>query len=116
LDDNRRDPSWVIFDILDLIEQQVESGRSWLPFLDVSTMSVGLYALPAGGIDHQEPHEQDELYYVVSGRAMIQVAGETTQVGPGSLIYVKAHKDHGFLNIEDDLQVLVFFSAAEPQG
>lgn len=116
MDDNRRDPTWVAFDVSDLIDQQAESGRSWLPFLDVSTLSVELYALPADGVDHQRPHEQDEVYYVVSGRAMIQIEGEARQVGPGSLVYVKAHKDHRFVNIEDDLQVLVFFSAADPRG
>jgi quercetin dioxygenase-like cupin family protein len=109
-----RDPIWAAFDTPDLIEQREELASPWLPFLEVSTMTMGLYVLPEDGVDHQEPHEQDEVYYVVGGRAMIEVEGESRQVKAGSVVYVKANADHRFFNIEEELKVLVFFSAAAP--
>lgn len=74
-------------------------------------MRVGLYVVPAGGIDEQQPHAQDELYYVASGRGMLRVEGEELTVGPGSVIYVRAHAAHCFHSISEDLSVLVVFSA-----
>jgi mannose-6-phosphate isomerase-like protein (cupin superfamily) len=49
---------------------------------------MGLYVLPEEGVDHQEPHEQDEVYYVVSGRAKIEVEGENRDVKAGSVVYI----------------------------
>lgn len=108
------DPVWAAFELSDLIEQRQAAARPWLPFLEVSTLSAGLYVLPEGGVDHQSPHEKDEVYYVVSGRAVIEVEGERAEVGPGSVVYVKARAAHRFVDIEEELRVLVLFSAADP--
>jgi mannose-6-phosphate isomerase-like protein (cupin superfamily) len=109
----REDPVWEAFDLEELGARREESGLPWLPFLDVATMNAGLYVLAAGGEDAQRPHELDELYYVVSGRATMQIEGDTLKVGPGGLIYVRARAAHRFHSIEEDLQVLVFFSIRE---
>ncbi len=50
--------------------------RLYHEFLRVSTMSVGYYRLPAGGIDPQSPHLEDEVYVVVGGRARVTVGGD----------------------------------------
>ena len=65
---SHQDPVWVAYEMLDLEEKREASGRPWLPFLDVSTLNAGLYVLPAGGTDSQQPHRTDEVYYVLSGR------------------------------------------------
>jgi mannose-6-phosphate isomerase-like protein (cupin superfamily) len=109
-----KDPIWAAFDISQLIAQRAGQAQPWLPFLQVSTLTAGLYVLPEGGVDYQEPHDQDEVYYIVSGRATIEVEGENREVRPGSVIYVKAQAAHRFLDIEEELRVLVLFSAAEP--
>ena len=49
-------------------------------------LSVGLYLLPAGGMDDQTPHHEDEVYYAVSGRAMLRVGEEDHPVRPGTLL------------------------------
>src|SRR2546430_17203541 len=38
-------------------------------------LSVGVYTLPVRGVDGQTPHDEDEVYYAVRGRAMFFVAG-----------------------------------------
>ncbi len=110
-----RDPEWAAFELSELVNQREEQARPYLPFLQVSTMSAGLYVLPEGGVDHQDPHDQDELYYVISGRALLDVAGERTPVRPGSVVYVRAQVEHCFRDIEEELRVLVLFSTAESQ-
>ncbi|MBK9941818.1 MAG: cupin domain-containing protein [Kouleothrix sp.] len=101
------------YEIEQIQAQRRRSGKPYLEFLHVPALSAGLYELPAGGIDRQQPHSEDELYYVVSGRGQIAVSGESRPVGPGSLVYVKAGDDHRFHDIAEDLSILVFFAPAE---
>jgi mannose-6-phosphate isomerase-like protein (cupin superfamily) len=94
----------------DLADQQQRSGRLYLEFLKVPSLSCGLYVLPAGSADPQRPHREDEVYYVISGRAQVRVADEDRPVGPGSVVFVKAEVDHRFHEIEETLSLLVFFA------
>jgi mannose-6-phosphate isomerase-like protein (cupin superfamily) len=64
------------FELTQLISQQKSNGRLYLEFLRVPDLSMGLYVLPAGGMDPQSPHTEDEVYYVVSGKAKIKVGDE----------------------------------------
>lgn len=101
------------FEITDLISQQKDSNKLYLEFLKVSELSMGLYVLPAGGTDPQSPHTEDEVYYILSGRAKIQVADEDRDVRAGSIVYVAKNMDHRFHSIEEELKVIVFFAPAE---
>ncbi len=107
---------WEAFALDDLREQREATSRPWLAFLKVPALSTGLYVLPAGGQDGQSPHERDEVYYVVVGRAVLEVDGQRQPVRPGSVVYVKAEVDHRFVEIEEDLEVVVFFSAPPAGG
>ncbi|HYX48368.1 MAG TPA: cupin domain-containing protein [Ktedonobacteraceae bacterium] len=101
------------FELAHLIDQQNQTGRDYLEFLRVPSLSAGLYMLPAGAVDTQEPHTEDEIYYVISGRASIRVDQESRPVETGSLIFVKANVEHRFHTITQDLRVLVLFAPAE---
>lgn len=101
------------FELSELIAQREWSSKAYLEFLKTPDLSMGLYALPAGGIDSQLPHTEDEVYYVVSGRAKIKVADENRDVQAGSVVYVAKNVEHRFHSIEQDLTVLVFFAPAE---
>jgi mannose-6-phosphate isomerase-like protein (cupin superfamily) len=101
------------FELKDLISQQKNSDKHYLEFLKVPDLSLGLYVLPVGGADPQSPHTEDEVYYVVSGRAKIQVADEDRDVGSGSIVYVAKNVEHRFHSIESALTVIVFFAPAE---
>jgi mannose-6-phosphate isomerase-like protein (cupin superfamily) len=101
------------YDIAALIAEQDGARQDYLEFLRVPALSVGLYTLPAGGVDTQEPHSEDEIYYVLGGRASIFVGGENREVSTGSLIYVPATVEHRFHSIEEELRLLVVFAPAE---
>ena len=101
------------YEIAQLISQRESSNRLYFEFLKVPDLSMGLYVLPAGGADPQSPHTEDEVYYVVSGRAQILVAEENRDVQAGSIVYVPKNVAHRFHSIEEDLTVLVFFAPAE---
>ena len=101
------------YELVHLIDQQNQSGQDYLEFLRVPSLSAGLYMLAAGAVDMQEPHTEDEIYYVISGRGYIQVDQESRPVDAGSLVFVKARVEHRFHTITENLRVLVIFAPAE---
>jgi mannose-6-phosphate isomerase-like protein (cupin superfamily) len=64
-------------------------------------------------VDPPRPHAEDEVYYVVRGRASFEGGGEDREVAAGSVIFVKAGERHRFHTITEDLSILVFFAPAE---
>jgi mannose-6-phosphate isomerase-like protein (cupin superfamily) len=76
-------------------------------------LSVGVYVLPAGGTDGQRPHLEDEVYYVVRGRAMFAAGSEERAVQPGSLLFVPATMPHRFHDITEELVLVVFWAPPE---
>ena len=79
----------------------------------VPSMSVGLFAVPAAHEDTQSPHEQDEVYVVLEGSAVLEVDGRRSAVSAGSVAYVPARVPHRFVDISTDLRVVVVFAPAE---
>ena len=101
------------FELTQLVSQQQTSDKLYLEFLRVPALSMGLYSLPAGGRDIQSPHTEDEIYFVISGKANIRVGEEDRDVQAGSIVYVAKSVEHHFHSIEKELRVLVFFAPAE---
>ncbi len=89
-----------------------ESGNSWLQFLSVPTLRIGLYRLEKGNVDEQSPHNRDEIYYVLEGKGHITISEAEHATAAGDVIFVKAHTEHRFHGIEEDLLLLVFFTEA----
>ena len=101
------------FELEKIAAQHAAAGRLYLEFLRQPDLSAGLYVLPAGGTDPQSPHTEDEVYYVLSGKASIRVGEEDREVRTGSLVYVAKNMEHRFHSIQEELRVLVFFAPAE---
>lgn len=101
------------FRLDELEAERAANNGAYLQFLRERNMSVGLYALDRGTPDPQSPHQQDEVYFVVSGRASLTVGEETTHVARGSVVYVPAGVPHRFHQITEDLRVMVVFSPPE---
>jgi quercetin dioxygenase-like cupin family protein len=98
--------------------------NDWVVHLSTGDLSLGTYCIPAGGLDDQTPHTEDEIYVVRSGRATLKAGpgpaeastaeASTAEVGPGSVIFVPAGETHTFTDVTEDLALLVFF--APPYG
>src|SRR4051794_16831794 len=97
------------FELDELERRREAAGPLYHEFLRVPSMSAGVYELAAGSEDPQSPHEEDEIYYVASGRATVRVGDEDRAVRPGSVVYVPARVPHRFHAIEEELCLLVLF-------
>lgn len=102
------------FQVDELIARLAEGRHDFAEFFRAQRLSLTIAAWPAGAIDDQQPHAEDEVYYVVRGQARLRVGSESAPVGPGSVLYVPAGADHQFVDIASDLAVVVFWSP--PRG
>lgn len=107
---------WEVFDLESLIKRAGEGASPYFEFLRVPALSCGIYRLAAGATDIQGPHDEDEVYFVVSGRARLRVEGKDHDVRPGAVLYVRATAEHSFFEIEEDITLLVFFASGGPSG
>jgi mannose-6-phosphate isomerase-like protein (cupin superfamily) len=98
-----------------LTQLMAEHGdATYREVLRVPALSLGLFAAAAGHDDVQSPHEVDEVYVVVAGRAVLEVDGVRTPVEAGSVAYVPPRLPHRFVDVIENLRVVVVFAPREP--
>jgi mannose-6-phosphate isomerase-like protein (cupin superfamily) len=107
------EPRHVAVDLDEVVETARAAGDQWREFLRVGMFSAGVYRLAAGEVDRQTPHAEDELYYVFRGRAGLEIEGELQAVEPGSIVFVAKRAEHRFVDIVEDLELLVVFAPPE---
>jgi putative acetyltransferase len=108
------DASMQTFDLHKLLAERQKLDQPWLEFLRGPSLSMGIYHLRARQPDPQQPHTEDEVYYVLSGRGSFRAGTQERVVGPGTLIVVDRAVRHCFYDVTEDLTLLVFF--APPEG
>ena len=80
------------------------------PFATVmagGTMSVEVFA--PNGADSQQPHAQDELYFVHSGTGEMVINGQRFAAAAGDAFFVAAGVEHRFENFSEDFVTWVVF-------
>jgi mannose-6-phosphate isomerase-like protein (cupin superfamily) len=98
------------YESLELDDLQADRSRSYTDFLRRPGISMGIYHLPVGLRDPQHPHSADEVYVVLTGRAVLEVEGERLDVQRGRVVSVDVGADHRFVDVTEDLSVLVVFA------
>ena len=82
-------------------------GEPFTGALGHGTMSVEVFA--PRGHDAQEPHTQDELYFIMGGHAVFIHQGTRAAVAPGDVMFVPAYERHHFEQLSDDFVSWVVF-------
>jgi mannose-6-phosphate isomerase-like protein (cupin superfamily) len=66
---------------------------------------------PGSGIGYHEQQE-DEIYYVLSGRGVMTIDGKAFDVGPGTAVLTRPGSSHGLKQAgPDDLVILINYEA-----
>mgnify|MGYP001829235153 CR=1 FL=1 len=102
--------NWQVFNLDEIKQKLTGKPAEYLEFLNVPALNCGVYFLAAGSTDMQSPHDDDEVYLVLSGKARMRLEGAEKPVGPGSLLYISASTEHSFFEIEEDMTLLVVFA------
>ena len=97
------------FDV-EAVRRRLEEGNGGYEIVHASPgLEVGVYVLVAPEPDHQQPHEDDELYVVLDGRGTLTVEGKEIPLTTGQAVFVPAGAEHQFTGYEG-LSVLVVFA------
>ena len=92
------------------VRRRLEEGNGGYEIVHTSPgLEVGVYVLVAPEPDHQQPHEDDELYVVLDGRGVLTIEGKDIPVTKGQAVFVPARAVHQFTGYEG-LSVLVVFA------
>lgn len=85
----------------------VPDGKKFATLYRRGKMYVEIYAPEK--VDLQQPHEQDELYVVISGSGTFFNDGERHPFQAGDLLFVPAGVEHRFEDFSDDFKTWVIF-------
>lgn len=91
-------------------------GVPFAAVLASGTMQVEVFApgSNADGRDRQQPHSQDELYFVHAGEGEIIINSQRFGAAAGDAFFVAAGVPHHFENFSEDFVTWVVFYG--PQG
>lgn len=84
-----------------------KDGSTIVSLLDASNAPVKNQSLaeafiPKGGATERHYHaESEEFYFITAGSGMMELAGETREVGPGDAILIPAGEWHRIVALED---------------
>jgi mannose-6-phosphate isomerase-like protein (cupin superfamily) len=106
------DNIWQVFDLEEIKGKLKGEAVEYLEFLNVPALNCGIYFLAAGSTDMQAPHDEDEVYVVLQGKARMRLDDADRAIVPGSLLYISASTEHSFFEIEEDMTLLVMFAAS----
>lgn len=94
-----------IFDIYSLL-LNLPKSEYFSNVLTTSNMEVGLIKLKKNQQDTQQPHDFDEIYYIISGMGSLDINGNKNDICPGKMIYIPRKIPHSFESHSNELIVL----------
>jgi mannose-6-phosphate isomerase-like protein (cupin superfamily) len=97
-----------VFDVSEIAERLRAENGGYDVFHASPGLDLGVYVLVAPEPDRQQPHEWDEVYLVLGGRATLTVEGEEIPLVEGAAAYVKAGAEHRFTDYESVSLLVVF--------
>ena len=86
-------------------------GKRFATIFEHGTLLIEIYA--PRGVDPQQPHTRDEIYFVATGSGEYICGDKRTTFAPTDLLFAAAGVVHRFENFTDDLVVWVLFYGPE---
>ena len=93
-------------DALDRLRRQ---GSDVINLLMSDNVSVDIYK--PNGVDRQKPHDRDEIYMIISGKAVLNCDNRQTSCKSGDILYVPAGREHKFENFTNDFCTWAIFTS-----
>ena len=103
----------LVFDVNKYIEKIKQSDNYFHTFINKENLATGVLVLQPGEEDTQEPHESDEMYYVISGDGFLKIKDKDYKVSKDKLFFVAKDVEHYFHGNTKELKVLYFFGGPD---
>jgi len=101
------------FDLATYLEKIKNSNSYFQTFINKPSLAAGILVLKPGEEDTQEPHDSDEVYYVISGDGFLKIKDKDYKVSKDKVFFVAKDVDHYFHGNKKELKVLYFFGGPD---
>ena len=101
------------FNLKDNLEKIQKSNSYFHTFINKDSLAAGILILKPGEGDTQEPHENDEVYFVLSGNGYLKIKNKNYKVSKDKLFFVAKGVPHFFHSNTNNLKVLYFFGGSD---
>ena len=78
------------------LKQISNSNAYFNTFLSRSTLAAGILSLDPDEVDTQEPHDSDEMYYILNGNGFLRINKTDYSVKSGKAFFVPKNTEHYF--------------------
>ena len=82
-------------------------------FINKESLAAGIIFLKPGQKDTQEPHESDEVYYILDGNGFLRINKKSYPIKKGHIYFVGKNTTHNFYGNTKNLSVLYFFGSSD---
>ncbi|MDC4231293.1 MAG: cupin domain-containing protein [Nitrosopumilus sp.] len=101
------------FDLTTYLKKIKNSSSYFQTFINKPSLAAGVLVLQPGEDDTQEPHESDEVYYIISGDGFLKIKDKDYKVSKDRLFFVAKNIEHYFHGNKKELKVLYFFGGPD---
>ncbi len=103
----------IKFDTIQYFNKLKKSNSYFHTFLNKESLAVGVLFLRPGEKDTQDPHESDEIYYIIDGNGFLRINEKSYSIKKDQIYFVAKNTSHHFHGNTKDLSVLYFFGGSE---
>ncbi len=100
----------IEFNLQDYLEKINKTNSYFHTFINKDNLAVGVLSLKPDEEDKQEPHESDEIYFIISGNGYLKIKDKDFKVSKHKLFFVAKNVPHFFHGNTKELTVLYFFA------
>ena len=102
----------IKFDAAEYLNKLKTSNSYFHTFVNRESLAVGVIFLKPGENDTQDPHDSDEIYYILDGNGFLEINDESYRIKKGQIYFVAKDVPHHFCGNTKNLSVLYFFGGS----
>ena len=101
------------YNVSEYIEKIKKGNEYFQTFINQQSLAAGVLVLQPGEKDTQEPHETDEVYFIIKGDGFLKIKNKDYPVEPNKIYFVAKNIEHFFYGNKKELVVLYFFGGPD---
>ena len=101
------------YNISKYIEKIKKSDSYFNTFINTENLAAGVLVLQPGEDDTQEPHDSDEVYFIITGDGFLKIKNENYPIEKNKMYYVEKKIPHFFHGNKSELIALYFFGGPD---
>ena len=102
----------IKFDATKYLDKLKKTNAYFHTFINKKSLAAGVIFLNPGENDTQDPHDSDEIYYILEGNGFLEINDKSYRIKGGEIYFVAKGVPHHFYGNTKNLSVLYFFGGS----